>query len=111
MNSPTAGFNRNGRFISLPQHLQHVSEPLHFAPVKMQRGEQWATGTLKSFNVDKGFGFLSPDNGNADIFVHISALQASGLQTLREGQKVSFDTEPDKRGKGPRAVKIQRESA
>ncbi|MFS2150786.1 cold-shock protein [Rhizobium sp. Rhizsp42] len=66
-----------------------------------------ASGTIKFFNADKGFGFISPDSGSADIFLHISALQASGIQTLREGQKVTFDTEPDKRGKGPKAINIE----
>ncbi|MCI5074336.1 cold-shock protein [Oricola sp.] len=64
------------------------------------------TGTVKFFNTDKGFGFIKPDNGGADIFVHISALQASGLTTLVENQKVSFETEPDRRGKGPKAVDL-----
>ncbi len=66
-----------------------------------------ASGTVKFFNAEKGFGFVSPDNGSADIFVHVSALQASGIQSLRDGQKVSFDTEADPRGKGPRAVNIR----
>lgn len=64
------------------------------------------TGTVKFFNTDKGFGFIKPDDGAADIFVHISALQASGLTSLSENQKVSFETEPDRRGKGPKAVNI-----
>ena len=55
----------------------------------------------------KGFGFIKPDNGGADIFVHISAVQASGLSGLVENQKVSYDMEPDKRGKGPKAVNLQ----
>lgn len=65
------------------------------------------TGTVKFFNVDKGFGFIKPDNGGADIFVHISAVQASGMTSLEENQKVSFDTEPDRRGKGPKAVNLR----
>lgn len=64
------------------------------------------TGTVKFFNNDKGFGFIKPDDGGADIFVHISALQSSGLASLAENQKVSFDTEPDRRGKGPKAVNL-----
>lgn len=64
------------------------------------------TGTVKFFNLDKGFGFIKPDNGGADIFVHISAVQASGLTSLEENQNVSFDTEPDRRGKGPKAVNL-----
>jgi CspA family cold shock protein len=70
-----------------------------------------ASGTVKFFNAEKGFGFLTPDGGAKDIFVHISSLQASGLDTLREGQKVSFDTEPDQFGKGPRAVNVVLQSA
>lgn len=64
------------------------------------------TGTVKFFNTEKGYGFITPDDGAKDVFVHISAVQASGLQTLGEGQKVSFDVEPDKRGKGPKAVNL-----
>lgn len=65
-----------------------------------------AQGTVKFFNMDKGFGFVTPDDGGKDVFVHISAVQASGLDTLRENDKISFDTEPDMRGKGPKAVNI-----
>ena len=65
------------------------------------------SGTVKFFNSDKGFGFINPDEGDKDIFVHISAVQASGLTGLEENQKVSFDTEEDDRGKGPKAVNIQ----
>ena len=64
------------------------------------------TGTVKFFNADKGFGFITPDDGGKDVFVHISAVQASGMDTLMENQKISFDTEPDQRGKGPKAVNI-----
>ncbi len=64
------------------------------------------TGTVKFFNTDKGFGFIKPDTGESDIFVHISAIKDSGLETLLENQKVSFETEPDRRGKGPKAVNL-----
>ncbi len=64
------------------------------------------SGTVKFFNAEKGFGFITPDSGGKDVFVHISAVQASGLPGLDDGQKVSFDTEPDKRGKGPKAVNL-----
>lgn len=50
-----------------------------------------ATGTVKWFNPDKGFGFIQPDQGGSDAFVHISALQRAGLSTLNEGQRVSYD--------------------
>ncbi|SIQ14949.1 cold-shock DNA-binding protein family [Rhizobium sp. RU20A] len=64
-------------------------------------------GTVKFFNQDKGFGFITPEGGAKDVFVHISALQAAGLQTLKDGQQVTFDTEPDRMGKGPKAVNIR----
>jgi len=64
------------------------------------------TGTVKFFNTEKGFGFIKPDDGQNDIFVHISSVQASGLQGLAENQKVTFETEDDNRGKGPKAVNI-----
>ncbi|MGI4946990.1 MAG: cold-shock protein [Janthinobacterium lividum] len=50
-----------------------------------------ATGTVKWFNADKGFGFIQPQAGDKDVFVHISAVQAAGLQGLNDGQKVSYD--------------------
>jgi CspA family cold shock protein len=65
-----------------------------------------AKGTVKFFNADKGFGFITPEGGGKDIFIHISALQASGIQSLREGQQITFDTEADRMGKGPKAVNI-----
>ncbi len=64
-------------------------------------------GTVKFFNAEKGYGFVTPDEGGADVFVHVSAVERSGLGTLDKGQKVSFETEPDKRGKGPKAVNLQ----
>jgi CspA family cold shock protein len=55
------------------------------------------TGTVKWFNEQKGYGFIQPDNGNKDVFVHISAVERAGLRTLKEGQKVSFEIVTDKR--------------
>ena len=66
-----------------------------------------ATGTVKFFNQSKGFGFITPDDGATDVFVHITAVQDAGLPGLDAGQKVSFETEPDSRGKGPKAVNLQ----
>jgi CspA family cold shock protein len=61
-----------------------------------------ATGTVKWFNAQKAFGFIQPDGGGRDVFVHISAIEKAGLQTLTEGQKVSFDvvTERGKQAAG-----------
>jgi CspA family cold shock protein len=61
-----------------------------------------STGTVKWFNTQKGFGFIQPDDGGKDVFVHISAVQRAGLQTLNEGQKVSFDIATE-RGKAAAA--------
>jgi len=65
------------------------------------------TGTVKFFNQTKGFGFITPDQGGKDVFVHVTAVERSGIGQLDEGMRVSFDTEPDKRGKGPKAVNLQ----
>ena len=56
-------------------------------------------GTVKWFNAQKGFGFIQPDDGSKDVFVHISAVERSGLGRLNEGQKVSFDLERGQQGK------------
>lgn len=65
------------------------------------------SGTVKFFNPEKGYGFIKPENGGKDIFVHISAVEKIGLATLPEGAKVSFEIEPDKKGKGPKAVDLK----
>jgi CspA family cold shock protein len=64
-----------------------------------------AIGTVKFFNSAKGFGFIAPEGGNKDVFVHASAVEAAGLRTLSEGQKVSFDVQPDP--KGSKAVNLK----
>lgn len=61
-------------------------------------------GTVKFFDSARGFGFISPEDGSADVFVHISAVERSGLGYLSEGQKLEFETQPD--GRGPQAVNL-----
>ena len=65
------------------------------------------TGTVKFFNHAKGFGFITPDDGSKDAFVHVTALERAGISGLAEGQKVTFDVEPDRMGKGPKAVNLK----
>jgi cold shock protein len=68
-----------------------------------------ATGIVKWFNTGKGFGFIQPEEGGPDVFVHISALERAGLSNLKEGQRVSFDVEMNK-GRGS-AVNLKTEAA
>jgi len=58
-----------------------------------------ATGTVKWFNADKGYGFIAPDNGGDDVFVHITAVQRAGLDSLNDNQKVSFEVETGRNGR------------
>ncbi|MEM7621100.1 MAG: cold shock domain-containing protein [Pseudomonadota bacterium] len=64
-------------------------------------------GTIKFFNHSKGYGFISPDDGEKDVFLHVSALETSGSTALDEGERISFETEPDKRGRGQQAINIE----
>jgi len=63
------------------------------------------TGTVKFFNATRGYGFIAPDDGSKDVFVHISAVERAGLDHLAEGQKVQFEIQPDARG--AKAVNLQ----
>jgi CspA family cold shock protein len=98
---------------TFPRHceLSTTRDPAHVAQTQLTKGNRSfplmaQTGTVKFFNATKGFGFITPDDGAKDVFVHISAVERSGLRTLVDGQKVSFETEPDRMGKGPKAVNL-----
>ena len=65
------------------------------------------TGTVKWFNSTKGFGFIQPDQGGKDVFVHVSAVERSGLGALNEGQKISYDIERDKKSGRESAVDLR----
>ena len=65
------------------------------------------SGIVKFFNASKGFGFISPEDGTKDVFVHASALERAGIASLKEGDKVSFVLEDDRKGRGKQAGQIE----
>jgi cold shock protein len=64
----------------------------------MTKDQSMTIGTVKFFNTSKGFGFITPEDGGKDVYVHASAVEAAGMHSLTEGQRVSFDIQPDARG-------------
>src|SRR3954469_1027743 len=85
-------------------------EPMRAGATAQQCGERSfpmaMTGTVKFFNGERGYGFIKPDDGGRDVFVHITAVERAGLKDLSEGQRITFEVEPDKKGKGPKAVNL-----
>ncbi len=65
------------------------------------------TGTVKFFNTAKGFGFITPEQGGNDVFIHATALERAGIRSLNEGDKVSFVLEDDRRGRGKQAGQVE----
>lgn len=65
------------------------------------------TGIVKFFNTSKGYGFIKPDDGSKDIFVHITAVQAAGIPDITEGMKLSYELQDDRRGRGQQATELQ----
>jgi CspA family cold shock protein len=66
------------------------------------------TGTVKFFNSAKGFGFITPEDGSKDVFVHATAIEQAGLPMLNEGDRVSFTLEDDRKGRGKQAAQLQK---
>jgi cold shock protein len=69
--------------------------------------EEMRTGTLKFYNIDRGFGFIKPDDGGPDVFVHVRAAQAAGIWDLAEGMRLSFEDCKSSNGRGPKAVNLK----
>ena len=64
-------------------------------------------GTVKFFNQSRGFGFVTPEDGSKDVFIHVTALEAAGIPSIDEGDKITFDIEDDQRGRGKQATNVQ----
>jgi len=64
-------------------------------------------GTVKFFNVSKGFGFVQPEDGSKDVFIHVTALERAGIHGLNEGDKITFVLEDDRRGRGKQAAQVE----
>jgi cold shock protein len=79
----------------------------HTTPLRFYKEAMMATGTVKFFNAQKGFGFIVQDHGGPDVFVHISAVEQAGIRNFNEGQKLSFDVQTDQRSGKPAAANLQ----
>jgi cold shock protein len=93
-------------FLELQSQRALVGAPRRVSAMTGGKSVMPQQGTIKFFNADKGYGFIKPSDGGRDIFVHITAVEQAGLASLNEGQKISFEIEPDKKGKGPKAVNL-----
>jgi CspA family cold shock protein len=76
-------------------------------PQQRLKEQHVSTGTVKWFNETKGYGFITPDQGGSDVFVHISAVERSGMRGLNEGQKISYDLEADRKTGKSSAVNLK----
>jgi CspA family cold shock protein len=87
---------------------QHSTAKIFSRLDELQQRESFmATGTVKWFNETKGYGFIQPDNGGKDVFVHVSAVERSGLRSLAEGQKITYEVEADRRSGKESAVNLK----
>jgi CspA family cold shock protein len=91
-----------GPAVTWAQQADFLSD--HECPVEPSR--RGGRRDTMFFNAERGYGFIKPDDGGRDVFVHITAVEQAGLKSLNEGQHISFDVEPDKKGKGPKAVNL-----
>jgi CspA family cold shock protein len=104
--SALTAFSKNTQNPDMRTHtngLYGVTTPLRV----FIRRPLMATGTVKFFNAQKGFGFIVQDNGGPDVFVHISAVERAGMHNLNEGQKLSFDVQADQRSGKSAAANLQ----
>src|SRR4051794_8675373 len=96
-----ASLRTAGRTFRLPlpddPHSACVRSGARLSCALQSKGHPMATGTVKWFNEQKGYGFIQPDQGGKDVFVHISAVERSGMRSLADGQKISYDVEADRR--------------
>jgi cold shock protein len=82
--------------------IDHRSQRARTERLEGQKDSSMATGTVKWFNAEKGFGFIAPDDGSADVFAHFSAITGSGYRSLEEGQKVEFEV-----AQGPKGLQAE----
>jgi CspA family cold shock protein len=88
--------------------MPHTVGPVGISRPEQRLKEQHvSTGTVKWFNETKGYGFITPDQGGQDVFVHISAVERSGMRGLNEGQKISYDLEADRKTGKSSAVNLK----
>jgi cold shock protein len=88
-----------------PEHFTNARRASGSSDGEERRGLRMTTGTVKWFSSEKGYGFITPDDGSADVFVHFSAIAGEGYKSLDEGQKVEFETTSGQ--KGPQAASVK----